>query len=282
MRFRLPALLAAALCAAACGPRYARVPVYDRDGLAVALRSEQRDGRGVPRGFAHPATIHSTRVANILARLDVRMGAGDGGERVAAFPTAMLYPIAGEVSRALAQAGPDQEVVVRALRTEKRMGIFHQRFLTSFLASMQGDDLILRFGHVEWAVPKEDEGEEPPEPHRERQVQEFEVLASEGIVPVGRQAVAVDWRSPIFREATHLRVGEGGKLLRRSVLVEAPAEAGGVEEAPAPLPADLPPETLRALADLQERRARGEISETLYHQRRRDLLRAAADAERAR
>jgi hypothetical protein len=46
-------------------------------------------------------------------------------------------------------------------------------------------------------------------------------------------------------------------------------------------PEDLPPETLRALADLQEQRTRGEISETTYHQKRRDLLRQADDVRRA-
>jgi hypothetical protein len=92
----------------------------------------------------------------------------------------------------------------------------------------------------------------------------------------------VNWRDPIFREPTHVRVGSGGRLLRRSVLMEsAPDSAGQPEPEPNALPADLPPETLRALADLQEQRAAGEISETAYHQKRRDLLRQAEDLRRS-
>jgi hypothetical protein len=70
--------------------------------------------------------------------------------------------------------------------------------------------------------------------------------------------------------------------MRRTVLIdsEAPPEEGEAEKEPAVLPADLPAETLRSLADLQEQRTHGEISETAYHQRRRDLLRQVEDDRR--
>jgi hypothetical protein len=282
------ALLAAALAllAAACGPRYERLETFDEPGLRVVLRSETRDGKPVPRGFAHPATIASVRAAHILARLDVRVGAEEGGERVPAFPTTTLYAVGEQLSKALAKATPDQEVVVQAVRREKQLAIFEKRLLTSFVAYVKGDDLVIHLSRVEWEVPKEggDGGagrDELPEPYAGRRVQDFQVIAAEAVVPVGEQAVAVDWRSPVFREPTHVRVGSGGRLLRRSVLLEsepAPEKEEGPESA---LPADLPPETLRALADLQEQRTRGEISEPAYHARRRDLLRQADDLRRS-
>jgi hypothetical protein len=145
---------------------------------------------------------------------------------------------------------------------------------------MKGDDLVIHLSRVEWLVPKDSE-DDIPEPYVDRVVQEFKVLPTEGVVPVGAQAVSVDWRSPAFRKADHVRVGAGGKLLRRTVLMEAEAPAEEEVKEPTVLPADLPADTLRALADLQERRTRGEISETTYHKERRDLLRQAEDAQQA-
>jgi hypothetical protein len=285
MKRAAAALLLAAACLAlpACGPRYVRLPVYDQDGIRVDLRSEKRGGGTVPRSFDHPVTISSIRVAHVLARLDVRMGSEEGGDRVPAFPTVSLYKVGEEVSRALAKATPDQEVAVRAVRVEKRLGIFHSKYLTSFVAWMKGDDLVIHLSRVEWQVPKDSE-DEIPEPFVDRVVQEFKVLSAEGVVPTGRQQVAVDWKNPEFREPTHVRVGPGGVLMRRTVLMETEAPAEGEEEEekePAILPSDLPAETLRALADLQEQRVHGEISETTYHQKRRDLLRQVEDLRRA-
>lgn len=280
----LLALLAVAL--GACGPRYARVETFDEPGLRVFLRSEKRGGDAVARGFAHPATIASVRLAHILARLDVRMGSEEGGERVPAFPTVSLYTVGEQVAQALAKATPDQEVVVQAVREEQSFVIFDQELLTSFVAYVKGEDLVIHLSRVEWKVAKSSgQGsleDELPEPFVGRRVQEFKVLPAEGVVPIGEQAVSVNWRDPIFREPTHVRVGSGGRLLRRSVLMEsAPDSAGQPEPEPNALPADLPPETLRALADLQEQRAAGEISETAYHQKRRDLLRQAEDLRRS-
>jgi hypothetical protein len=283
----LLALLALALALGACGPRYARVETFDEPGLRVSLRSEKRGGEMVARGFAHPATIASVRLAHILARLDVRMGSEEGGERVPAFPTVSLYAVGEQVAKALAQATPDQEVVVQAIREEKSFVIFDQELLTSFVAYVKGEDLVIHLSRVEWKVAKSNNGQgsledELPEPFVGRRVQEFKVLPAEGIVPIGEQAVSVAWRDAIFREPTHVRVGSGGRLLRRSVLMEtAPDSAGQPEPEPQALPADLSPETLRALADLQEQRAAGEISETAYHQKRRDLLRQAEDLRRS-
>ena len=276
------ALAAVALLSSACGARYVRTPIFDDDGITVQLRAEKRGGSPVPRSFSHPATISAVRVAHVLARLDVRMGSAEGGDRVPAFATAALYQVGEEVARAFAKADSTQEVVVQATREEKRLGLFHVRYLTSFVAWMKDDQLVIHLSRVEWVVPKDSE-DEIPEPFVGKVVQDFKVLATEGVVPTGDQEVTVAWRDPVFREASHIKVGAGGKLLRRTVLIESEAPTGGEEEKePAVLPSDLSAETLRALADLQERRTRGEISETTYHKERRDLLREAEDQLRAK
>jgi len=204
------------------------------------------------------------------------MGGEENAEkRQAAFPTALLYEVGEKVALAFEKANPSQEIVVTAIRSEKRLGLFTAKFLTSFVAWMQNDDLYIHLSRVEWPIPKGDE-DDVPEPWVHKRSQDFKALAAEGVIPVAEQTVAVDWRNPIFRKPTHLRVGAGGKLIRRQILLEAPIEEETPEEVLV-VPADLSSDVLRALADLQDQRQRGEISETRYHQARRDLLRQAAE-----
>jgi hypothetical protein len=276
------AIAALALGTAACAGRYVRVPIYEDPGMTVTLRSEKRGGKLVAHGFDHPATVSGLRIAHVLARIDVRMGSEEGGERTPAFATAALYKVGEEVARAFAKATPDQMVIVKFVRREKRYGIFHEKLLTSFATWMRGEELVIHFSRVEWPMPKEDE-ETIPEVYVDRVGQTFKVLPTEGIATQGDQELAADWRNPVFREATNVRVGADGKLMRRQVLMESETPVEGEEEKePAVLPADLPAETLRGLAELQERRTRGEISETTYHRERRDLLRAAEDQKKAK
>ena len=109
------ALATAAAARATCASRPST-----RTDSASCSASEKRGGTTVPRGFDHPVTIASVRAAHILARLDVRMGSEEGGERAAAFPTITLYTSGSSSRGALAQATPDQEVVVQAVRKEQR------------------------------------------------------------------------------------------------------------------------------------------------------------------
>ena len=260
---------------AACGPRYARTVVRDDGALKAVLRAQLRDGDPVPRGFSHPVTISGVRLAHILSRLDVRTGSDEegGGERRPAIATELVYELGNLLSEALARADPSQEVVIQALRKERRFGIFTQEFYTSLVAWVQGDALVVHLSSVDVLVPKGGE-DEIREPVAGREVMAFKVLPAEGIVPVGPQAVSVAWRDPIFRDASAMRVAPGGKVIRRTILMEAPPEEVPAENLP--VPAD--PATLRALADLEEARRNGAITELEYQERRRDLLRAAAES----
>jgi len=261
-----------------CGTRYARVKLTDQRNLSVVLRAELEGGEPVPRGFDHPATISSVRAAHILSAIDVRVTKGDDSERLPAFPTALLYEIGDEMARGLAEANPDQVLAITALRKDKRLGIFTVKYLTSFVTWVTDDRLHVKLGYVEWEIPKAKEDDGLPEPYVDREVQNFKVVGADGILPVGPQQVAVEWRNPRFRKPTHVRVGPGGKLIRRQVLLEEPIEeAPDEQEYPDELSGNLSANTLRALAELQEQRASGEISESIYHSRRRDILRAASD-----
>ena len=274
---RLSILLGIALLASAgCGTRYARVPLDEDETVRVVLRAELRDGEPINRGFHHPVTISGVRIAHVLAQIDVRVDAGDGerSERQAAIATELVYPLGDRLSAALAKADPSQEVVVQALRSERRLGLFTETLATSFLAYVGPDDLLhLELSRLDWPVPKGSE-DELREPVAGRELMAFRVLASEGVDPTGHQSVAVHWRDDRFRNPTSVRVGPGGKVTRRTVLMEEEAPAAEAEPSAAQLPTD--PESLRALADLEEARRAGELTEAEYQRKRRALLEGAA------
>jgi hypothetical protein len=257
------------LATTACGPRYARVTIQDSGGLIVQLRAEMQGDEAVDRGFAHPATISRARVTNILSRIDVRLESEKEAARQPAIPAEFLYDLGDLVSAALAKADPSQEVVVRAIRKERRLGIFTKKFLTSFVAYVLGDDLYVHLSRVDDSLPK-DSDDTIPEPWPDREVMPFKALASDGIVPVGPQAVTAAWRDPLFRAPGQVRVGPGGKVLRRQILLESPEVE--TKATPPEITGHLSPETLRALADLEESRRLGAISEAAYLERRRSIL----------
>lgn len=277
LRIPLALLLLVALVATACGPRYARTVVQEQDGITVTLRSRV-DGGGEPRGFDHPAVISGIRLAHILSRIDVRMSSGsddEAGDRRPAIPTELIYPLGDAVSLGLSKADESQVVVVMATRKERRLGIFTDEKLTSFLAWVKGDELVVHLSRSDDFIAKGEE-DDVKEPAIGREVQRFKALATEGIVPVAAQTVSVRWRDPLFRKASHIRVGPTGEVMRRTILMESPPEAEEEDLPPERLPSE--PAALRELADLEELRRAGEISEAEYHRRRAEILRSEPPA----
>jgi hypothetical protein len=274
MRQLVGGLLIAAL-ALGCGARMHRETVFTRDRTEVELRHSTLRGEVVPRGFAHPATIAPVRLAHILASIDLREG-DEEGERRPAIPTESLYLIAEGVSSALAKAGPDQELAVLSIRNQKRFGLFDRNFLTSFVTYVKGEQLYVHVSRSEWEIPTR-KAERLPQPHAGEHVMSFRVIPAPGLSLVDAQAVAADWRSPQFARPTRAELRPDGKVVRRTVLMESPPEPAPAPEEP-PLPPDLSPATLRELADLEERRQRGELTEAYYEARRREILSGAAPA----
>lgn len=269
------ALLLAALAGLACGPRYVRQQVYLENEVEVLLRAEKREGEIVPRGFDHPAPIAPVRVANILARVDKRAGEVEESQRGPAVPTELIFEIADGMAVALGEATPDQEVVVLAQRRVRHLKLFTRRRLTSLVAWMQDDRLHLDFGHLDWELDREAE-DELPEPFAGKPQEKFRILPGEHMVTTGPQSVAVAWRDDVFRDSSALRIAPGGELMRRTILMEEPPEPEPEASSPVPLPADLTPGELRALADLEESRRAGELTESEYQSRRREILTGAA------
>jgi len=262
----------ATLLATGCITRSVKEPVFEQGQTSVILRSQRKGGETLPKGYGHPLAISAARMAHILSRIDLRSGEGDA-ERQAAIPLDSLYVIAEGMSKALGKADPDQEVVVMSVRRAKHWGVFDRNYLTSLLAYVKDDLIYVQIARADWEIPA-NLRTELPEPRADEQVMKFRLVASEGMTLVTSQSVAVTWRDPIFRRPTRTRILPSGKVVRREILMETP------EDTPAPpistevLPGNLSPDTLRKLADLEEQKSRGEVTQTQYTVMRATILRA--------
>jgi hypothetical protein len=265
---------ALALACAGCVTRGVVEPVFDKDRIQVKLRGHKRGTKTIEKGYEHPLTISEVRAAHILSRIDLRKDEKKGPMRVPAIPTEMIYTMGEGLSKAFAQADSTQEIVVMAVRREKRLGIFDRKFLTTFVAYREQDQVHIHLNMVDWEIPLYRE-DRLPEPQIDYETSKFRVIPTAAMTPTSPTAVAVEWRNPIFAKATRTQITPGGRVVRRTILMESPEEAP--DQAPAPLPAmpdHLAPETLRKLADLEDARRRGDLSETEYTAERRRILAA--------
>lgn len=273
----LALLGAAAVASSGCFTRTLRTTLYENSSMRIVLRSQSKSGEPIARGYDHPAAIAPVRLAHILSRIDVRTEAKKGAERSPAIPTEALYSLADQLAKAFGEANPDQEIVVYSIRRTKRFGVFDRRYLTSFVTYMLNDQLYIHLSRTDWEIPKSGKTERLPEPHVGDYVMKFRVVPSKGMSQVDGQSVAVDWRDPVFRKPTRTRVLPSGKVVRRTILMESPLEEPaepGEEREYRQLPENLSSDTLRALADLEDRRHSGEISEAEYKRLRVEIIRA--------
>jgi hypothetical protein len=261
-----------ALAAAGCMTRPVREDAYREGSIEVFLRSERRGTRTIEKDYEHPLTISTVRMAHILSRIDMREPAGKKDERIPAIPTEMLFSISEGVSKALEKANSDQEVVVMAIRRFKRLHVFERKYLTSFVAYVRDERLYIHIARSEWEIPPRRQ-EKPPEPQVGDHPMKFRLYPGTAMTLVNPQAVAVEWRDPVFARPTRTRVLPTGEVVRKTILMESPMEDWAKEEPDeGALPADLSPDQLRALADLEEERQQGHITEAEYRARRRKIL----------
>jgi len=273
---RLPTavvVLCLAFVAGGCATRQVRTPVYDENRVQVFLRQDVKGGKGVDQGFSHPITIAPIRITNILSRIEVRKDDGDEAEnlRQPAIPTGVLYAIGEGVSQALAKADPSQAVVVMAVERRKSLKVFTGDYLTSLIVWVKDDRMYVHLGQLGEPMSSNPR-DKPHEPQLDTIEGKKRVLASEGFTTAGPRLVAVDWRSNAFGDLSAIRIRPGGGVVRRTVLMEEAEDNAAAQPGPAPPPEGLSPEALRALADLEETRRRGELSETDYQDQRRQIL----------
>ena len=192
--------------------------------------------------------------------------------RYPAIASSILYPLAEGIAQVLSQAGPSDELVVMAIRKEKRFGIFDKKFLTSFVTFLQGEQLHVYLNRSGWEIPKEGKKRRLPEPAIGEHPMKFSVFVTRGMALLDRQSVAIDWRSPVFSQPRRARLSADGKVERRTILMEAPPEELATQSSSEPIPTHLSATALRRLADLEEQRASGQVTEPEYRRRRREII----------
>jgi hypothetical protein len=258
--------VAAALFAPGCGARYARVPLVATPDLNVTLRAELRDGVPLPRGFAHPAALSASRAENALARIEVRENAGGEERRRAAIPPELARPLGRALADALGRADATQEVVVRARRSERKLGVFSREFATRLIAFVDAQQrLQVHLVDADRELAPGDDSE-LPEPIAGSSLQAIKALPGPHIEALGPRAVAIDYRAELFQRPVPLTAGG-----RRTILMDT-AQPEALKARSEPPGAD--PERLRALAELDAARRAGTISEGEYQRRRAELAQA--------
>jgi hypothetical protein len=274
--FILAILVAIASVGSGCATRTIRKVYYEDSSTRIVLRHQAKSGEAVDRGYGQPVAIAPVRLAHILSRIDVRTEAKKGAQRAPAVPTEALYVIADPLSRGLLEADSSQEIAVYYTRRTKRFGIFDRHFLTSFVTYVEDDRLYIHLSRTDWEIPKSSRNERLPEPRVGVYVMDFRVLPSEGMTQVDGQSVAVAWRDPVFKKPSRTRITPRGKVVRRTILMESPegADEATGEDTFDRLPENLSSDTLRDLANLEDERHRGKITEAEYHTRRRQIIRS--------
>ena len=273
----LAALLPIVL-ATGCASRPRRHSIIDRAGMQVDLVRYARGFKTEPQGFAHPAIISKERLTHILGAIEIESREKKKSAATIRQPgihPEMVEPIAEALSESLRQAGPDEEVGIQAVRKERSLGIFHTKYLTSLLAWVKADYLYVQLHRADWLIPQAKEDKPLPEPMRDTRPMDLRVVSGEHLFFAGPQTLEIDFRNDVFRTAYHLPGSTGGTKLRREVLLESPipaAERKTDDDSGVRLD-QLNPDQLRALADLEEDRRSGRITEQAYQKARRELLR---------
>jgi len=266
------AALTTATLFAGCGTRTIKTPVVDTPSLQISLRHETANSVLVDRGFDHPTTISPQRLGHILGALDIETRKeGQAKQRIAAIHPQLIQPIAKGMVDAFEQADSTQELAVMAIRKQQRLGIFHKKMLTTLTAYLRDDRLYIHLSRVEWEIPKEREGKNMPEPQRNEKQMAFRAVPVRKMNQAGSQGVAIRWRDNLFSAPVRTASDDNDRQ-QRTILMDSPVPTSELEE-DEPVTLDgVDPDVLRALADLEESRRSGAITENEYQLRRENLL----------
>jgi hypothetical protein len=195
MKFRrvsLLILMMGVVVASACATKTVQRVAYTEDGVIATLRHQSESGVPIDRGFAQPANISQERLRAVLASILVRDKKAGVKPAVTG---ALVRGVAKGLSQALEQADSSEEVALTAVRKSRRLGIFTEKRLTSLVAFVQGDQIVLSFAHIDWDLSKVQNAKTGstylPQPRIGRKVSDFTVLPGDGLEVVGGQAVKI-------------------------------------------------------------------------------------------
>jgi hypothetical protein len=273
------ALLMTVSCAS--GPAYRRV-VYREPQLLVALdRSEIQASPSVERAYDHPASISPSLIQQALDSVSVQQERGllmsmvfGKTEKNALFDPESSAAISAELSRALAQAGPEERVDFYQTLPRDSMTVS----VTSGLLFVKGKRIYLRVNHYKAPLGKDDpptavDGEQTSNPAEKKEL-DFALL--EGPHQVHR--TYRNWLGFTESDSRWLLIDY------YALAASSPKEASKVEPTapviPSPSlspPSTSPPPVLEGgleekLKTLKHLREEGLISEEEYIEKKRALL----------
>jgi hypothetical protein len=263
--------------ATGCVTREVKEGVFARGGVDIFLREHKQGFSVVEREFQHPLQISPQRLVHMLGALDIRGREAQLAGIRSAFEPSQLQIVAKGLASAFQQATPDQEVAVQIVRKQQQHVIFDRKFLTSFVAWAQNDLLYVSFSRVDWPIPDRVKKTALPEPRIDEHPMKFKVVPSEGMYPEGNYAVSMEWQDPIFRKPLR-KVARDDERRTRTILMEEPDLPPARKTS---IPADVLPHLtatqLRELADLEEARQTGRLTEGHYRREREKILEAARE-----
>jgi hypothetical protein len=251
---------------------------FDQGGVKILLREHKQGFQVIERHFQHPTQISAERISHILGAIDVRGREERLAGVRAAFEPSQLAIIAKGMSSALREANPNQEIAISIVRKQMQHVIFDRKYLTSLVAYVQDELLYLHFSRVDWEISELTKKTSLPEPRVSEHPMKFKVIPSEGMFAEGIYAVSVEWENPIFRRPLR-RVSADDDRRERTILMEEPdlPETQRRNPLPADLLPYLAPAQLRELADLEEARQQGRVTEGHYRRERDKILEAARE-----
>ena len=206
--FLLTCLIVALL--PACATRTVSKTVINEQGLEIRLRSEKPTlgFKTLPRGYNQPIKISPARLQAILSGIQVDERPSRKStlrERRFAISRKLLPKIADGLSRAYAEAGPNQEIVVLALEKRMHNFVFARKFLTSFVTWVEGEELIINLSRL-GSEANERRAKDKMEPARYdlptpvvgEIVMPFNTVADGPYEANGPQGIKVVWRDSAF------------------------------------------------------------------------------------
>jgi hypothetical protein len=248
---------------------------FESREVTIYLRGEKKGSKPIGRGYQHPSTVAPARLANILASVTIRTSDDKATEQSSAMATDIIQPTARALAKALTKADPSQQLAVVAVRKASRLGLLNRKYVTSFVAYVKNDFLYLFFSRVNWRLPKQGRQQEAadlPLPKVGDEVMKFRTVTGLEFERAGPKGIAVRWRDPIWARAGHLTRSGTGQIERRTILMESDDPTAARPPIGPEASGSLSPEALRALADLEEQRRNGEITEGQYRRRREEII----------
>jgi len=270
---RLLALVVAlaALSPLGCITREVVDSIYNRKRVEVMLTEHKKGTQVIERGFTHPTRISQQRLSNILGKIEIRGRDEDLVGLRYVFELDQVPAVAEALSYGLGKADPNQTVAVRLVSKVMQHAIFNRKFITSFVSYVRDDLLFIHVSRVDWQLPDLKTKSDLPLPRIDEHPMKFKMVPSDGMFAEGNYAVSVDWKSDKFRRPI-TRVAGTGKG-KRTILFEDDTpperEAGGI---PSDVLTKLSPDQLRELADLEEARQEGKLTEGHYRRLREKLI----------